>query len=156
MPPDIVPPLIPSRVPPRALLQRRVGRVAALTLAALFAGRAHAGDAIHQFGPSGGAALDFSVASGAARYEFTTGDSLVAHLNAGGSIGGIAGSRNAVVIPEFLFFPEVRADTRSGLKLSDEVVLDGAYELNLATSTSGVRQKGGHFHADGTFHADDH
>ena len=44
----------------------------------------------------------------------------------------------------------------SGVMLSDEVVLNGAYELKLATQQSGVSQKGGHFHADGTFHADDH
>ena len=44
----------------------------------------------------------------------------------------------------------------SGISLQDEVVLDGAYELKLATQQSGVAQKGGHFHADGTFHADDH
>jgi multidrug resistance efflux pump len=42
---------------------------------------------------------------------------------------------------------------RSGLQLSDEVVLEGVYELKLATQQSGVAQKGGHFHADGTFHA---
>jgi multidrug resistance efflux pump len=39
---------------------------------------------------------------------------------------------------------------RSGVKAGDEVVLDGVYQLMLATS--GVAQKGGHFHADGTFH----
>ena len=44
----------------------------------------------------------------------------------------------------------------SGLTLNDQVVLDGAYELKLATQQSGVAQKGGHFHADGTFHAEDH
>lgn len=44
----------------------------------------------------------------------------------------------------------------SGLSLSDEVVLNGAYELKLASQQSGVSQKGGHFHADGTFHAEDH
>ena len=43
---------------------------------------------------------------------------------------------------------------RSGLKQGDEVVLDGAYQLMLASSSSSA--KGGHFHADGTFHADDH
>lgn len=42
----------------------------------------------------------------------------------------------------------------SGLALSDEVVLDGAYELKLASQQSGLSQKGGHFHADGTFHGD--
>lgn len=44
---------------------------------------------------------------------------------------------------------------QSGLSLSDEVVLDGAFELKLATQQGGVMQKGGHFHADGTFHAED-
>lgn len=42
----------------------------------------------------------------------------------------------------------------SGLSLNDEIVLDGAYELKLASEQSGVSQKGGHFHADGTFHGD--
>lgn len=39
---------------------------------------------------------------------------------------------------------------RSGVREGDEVVVDGAYQLMLATS--GGAQKGGHFHADGTFH----
>lgn len=42
----------------------------------------------------------------------------------------------------------------SGIGPNDEVVLDGAYELKLASQQSGVSQKGGHFHADGTFHGD--
>ncbi|MGI9013484.1 MAG: efflux RND transporter periplasmic adaptor subunit [Phycisphaerales bacterium] len=41
---------------------------------------------------------------------------------------------------------------KSGLRADDEVVLDGAFQLMLATS--GTMQKGGHFHADGTFHED--
>jgi multidrug resistance efflux pump len=41
----------------------------------------------------------------------------------------------------------------SGLKEGDEVVLDGVYELALS---GGGAVKGGHFHSDGTFHADDH
>lgn len=45
-------------------------------------------------------------------------------------------------------------EVKSGLVDGDEVVLAGAYELMLASS--GTAQKGGHFHADGTFHADDH
>jgi multidrug efflux pump subunit AcrA (membrane-fusion protein) len=40
----------------------------------------------------------------------------------------------------------------SGLSLKDEVVLDGAYELKLASEQSGASQKGGHFHADGSYH----
>jgi hypothetical protein len=43
---------------------------------------------------------------------------------------------------------------KSGVKAGDEVVLDGAYQLMLASSSGG--EKGGHFHADGTFHEDDH
>ena len=43
---------------------------------------------------------------------------------------------------------------KSGLMDGDEVVAAGAYELMLASS--GSAPKGGHFHADGTFHADDH
>lgn len=42
---------------------------------------------------------------------------------------------------------------RSGVKEGDEVVTDGAYQLMLALTSSPVR--GGHFHPDGTFHADD-
>lgn len=47
-------------------------------------------------------------------------------------------------------------EIKSGVGPNDEVVLDGAYELKLATAQSGTAQKGGHFHADGTYHADDH
>ncbi len=42
----------------------------------------------------------------------------------------------------------------SGLRDGDEVVLDGGFQLML--SLGGQTQKGGHFHADGTFHEDDH
>ncbi len=41
----------------------------------------------------------------------------------------------------------------SGVKEGDEVVLDGVYPLMLATS--GTMQKGGHFHADGSWHEGD-
>jgi len=40
----------------------------------------------------------------------------------------------------------------SGVTDGDEVVVDGVYQLMLATS--GSAQKGGHFHSDGTFHAE--
>lgn len=39
---------------------------------------------------------------------------------------------------------------RSGVREGDEVVLDGNYQLMLATS--GIAARGGHFHPDGTFH----
>src|SRR5690606_6283630 len=41
-----------------------------------------------------------------------------------------------------------------GVQAGDELVLDGIYELKLATSATPV--KAGHFHADGTFHEGDH
>ncbi|MBX3355317.1 MAG: efflux RND transporter periplasmic adaptor subunit [Phycisphaeraceae bacterium] len=41
---------------------------------------------------------------------------------------------------------------RSGVREGDEVVLDGAYQLMV--DSSGAIPKGGHFHADGTWHAD--
>jgi hypothetical protein len=43
---------------------------------------------------------------------------------------------------------------QSGVREGDEIVLAGNYQLMLATS--GSAPKGGHFHSDGTFHADDH
>ena len=42
----------------------------------------------------------------------------------------------------------------SGVKEGDEIVVSGNYPLMLAMS--GTATKGGHFHADGTFHAEDH
>ena len=42
----------------------------------------------------------------------------------------------------------------SGVRDGDDVVLDGGFQLML--SLGGQTQKGGHFHADGTFHEDDH
>jgi len=43
-------------------------------------------------------------------------------------------------------------ELRSGVMFGDEVVLGGVYPLMLASSSSGEMQKGGHFHANGTFH----
>jgi hypothetical protein len=43
-------------------------------------------------------------------------------------------------------------EIKSDLGPSDEVILEGAYELKLASAQSGTSQKGGHFHADGTYH----
>jgi multidrug efflux pump subunit AcrA (membrane-fusion protein) len=43
---------------------------------------------------------------------------------------------------------------QSGVREGDEIVLAGNYQLMLATS--GSAPKGGHFHSDGTFHAEDH
>lgn len=43
---------------------------------------------------------------------------------------------------------------KSGVREGDEIVLDGVYQLMLATS--GTAAKGGHFHSDGTFHEGEH
>jgi len=45
-------------------------------------------------------------------------------------------------------------EVKSEVGPNDEVVLNGAYELKLATATSGTTQKGGHFHADGAYHGE--
>jgi hypothetical protein len=45
---------------------------------------------------------------------------------------------------------EVLEDVEPG----DEVVLDGAYELKLATQLAGGAPEGGHVHADGSVHED--
>ena len=45
-------------------------------------------------------------------------------------------------------------EIKSDLGPNDEVVLDGAYELKLASAQSGTSQKGGHFHADGSYHGE--
>ncbi len=43
-------------------------------------------------------------------------------------------------------------EVHSGVMRGDEIVLGGVYPLMLASSQSGGRAEGGHFHADGTFH----
>ena len=43
---------------------------------------------------------------------------------------------------------------KSGVRNGDQVVVEGVYELNIASSLSGKDLSGGHFHADGTFHTD--
>lgn len=45
-------------------------------------------------------------------------------------------------------------EVKSEVGPTDEVVLNGAYELKLATTSSGTTQKGGHFHADGSYHGE--
>lgn len=47
-------------------------------------------------------------------------------------------------------------EVRSGVRAGDQIVLAGAWELALESSLAGVDTSGGHFHADGTFHAEDH
>lgn len=43
-------------------------------------------------------------------------------------------------------------EVKRGVRAGDEIVLGGVYPLMLASSDTGGRQQGGHFHPDGTFH----
>ncbi len=48
-------------------------------------------------------------------------------------------------------------EVKSGVRKNDEVILNGVYELNIAHSSSkSESKKGGHFHADGTWHDEAH
>ncbi len=72
------------------------------------------------------AAIEILDAGTPVSYSWDSGDLLISRFSAGGSIGGITGGRNVVVIPEVKLFgktivPEVRRDTRSGLRLSTAV-----------------------------------
>lgn len=78
-----------------------------------------------------------------ASYSFSSGDALIATFGGSGRIGGIAGGKNVVIIPEVTAFgqtivPEVTADTRSGLRLSTE--FDGYAGIELS---AGVELGGG-------------
>ena len=59
-------------------------------------------------------------------FEWDTGDTLVADFDLKGSVGSITGSKNAVVVPEVRVFgntivPEVRRDTRTGLRFTSDI-----------------------------------
>ncbi len=45
---------------------------------------------------------------------------------------------------------------QSGLAEGNEVVIDGIYELKLASSKNNAGTDGGHFHADGSYHEGEH
>ncbi len=47
-------------------------------------------------------------------------------------------------------------EIKSGLMQGDEVVMQGVFEIKLATERSGGTPQGGHFHGDGTFHEKEH
>jgi multidrug efflux pump subunit AcrA (membrane-fusion protein) len=47
-------------------------------------------------------------------------------------------------------------EIKSGLMRGDQVVMQGVFELKLASERSGGTPKGGHFHSDGTFHEEEH
>ena len=119
-------------------------RPTALFLAVATLASPHAGaDFTTSFGPSGGFRFDFFDQQAGTRYEFTTGDSLVAKLRASGSVGGITGSRRSVIVPEVTAFgqtiiPEVTADTRTGLKLSTSIDAYAGVVLSAGIETAGA------------------
>lgn len=98
-------------------------------------------------GPSGGFDFQFLESLQSARYEYSTGDALIANISAGGSIGRIVGGKNVTVIPAinlgFITTPAVTADTRSGLKLSANIDAHAGVVLN-----AGLELGGGQLNAD--------
>ncbi|MEX2480852.1 MAG: hypothetical protein WD928_08325, partial [Gammaproteobacteria bacterium] len=121
--------------------------IAAAVIASILAAPAAANTTDYVLGPSGGFNFDFLEPQQAVRYEYSTGDALIANVNAGGSVGGIVGGRNVTVIPavNFGFFttPAVTADTRSGLKLSANIDAHAGVVLN-----AGLELGGGNLSAD--------
>lgn len=101
---------------------------------------AAAADTTLVFGAAGGVSFDIFGTQTGTRYEFSTGDALIARVNAAGSIGGITGSRNALVIPEVTvlgqtIIPEVRADTRTGLRLTSALDAYAGVEISAGFDT---------------------
>ncbi len=78
---------------------------------------------VHDFGSS---SFDLSHGFDPVRYGWSSSDALIAEFGVSGSIGHISGGENVVVIPGIkvlgnTIVPEVRRDTRSGLRLSSSV-----------------------------------
>lgn len=79
-----------------------------------------------------------------ASYQFSSGDALIANFSGSARIGKIAGGKNVVVIPEVSAFgqtivPEIRADTRSGLRLSADFDAYAGLEITAGIETgSGI------------------
>lgn len=71
----------------------------------------------------------FGTSHGSARFEYSTGDALIARVNESLSIGGITGSRDAQITPQIGPIPEIRGDTRTGLKLTAGVDAYAGVEL---------------------------
>ncbi|MEM7468692.1 MAG: hypothetical protein AAF387_17625, partial [Pseudomonadota bacterium] len=76
------------------------------------------------------------------RYEWTSGDSLIANIDIAGKIGSITGSKNKVVIPEVKVFgntivPEVRADTRTGLRFTTDIDAYAGVVFSAGMTTGG-------------------
>ena len=52
------------------------------------------------------------------------------------------------------FVQLMRSDAELGERAEAHLLLAGVFELKLASQQSGAAQKGGHFHADGSFHGE--
>ncbi|MGE0337093.1 MAG: hypothetical protein AB7O21_20380 [Gammaproteobacteria bacterium] len=110
--------------------------------ALLLAVTVEAADTTLVFGATGGVSFDILGTQNNTRFEFSTGDSLVARVRTGASIGGITGASNALVFPEVTvlgqtLIPEVRADTRTGLKLTTAIDAYAGVEFTAGFDTGG-------------------
>lgn len=74
--------------------------------------------------------------------RWDTGNSLIAPIEIEGTIGGFTGKQNALIIPEISAFgrtiiPEVRDDTRTGLRLTSDIDLFAGVQLYAGVSSGG-------------------
>lgn len=74
--------------------------------------------------------------------RWDTGDLLIAPIQVSGAVGGFTGKRNALIFPEVSAFgqtliPEVRDDTRTGLRVTSDVDLFTGVQLYAGVSSGG-------------------
>lgn len=86
--------------------------------------------------------FDFSTFAPETRYGWSSGDALVAPLDFNARIGGITGKRNQQITPAVrawgvTIIPEVRADTRSGARLTSSLQGEAGVELTAGLTVGG-------------------
>ena len=86
--------------------------------------------------------FDFGTFAEETRYGWTSGDTLISPMNFDTTIGTITGSKNKVVIPAVkawgvTVIPEVRADTRSGARLTSSLDGRAGVQLNAGVTVGG-------------------
>jgi hypothetical protein len=86
--------------------------------------------------------FDFGTFAPETRYGWSSGDALVAPLDFNARVGGFTGKRNQVVVPEVKAFgvtviPEVRADTRTGARLTTSLQGEAGVELTAGLTVGG-------------------
>lgn len=120
---------VPRRLSTRALLMG----LAAATVAPVWAEDISFG-AVELF--------DFDTFAEETRYGWTSGDLLTTDLDLNARVGGITGSRNAQITPAVkawgvTIIPEIRADTRSGARLTTSLQATTGVELSAGVTVGG-------------------